>query len=98
MTGMLRHVVKKIAQSAGLEIRRANSGGRYEKNMMYEADARYHELRAKGLAKTGSPDGKAKSIEKPSRGLEASCSATRCAKPTRVSMAAAFTSSTPSRV
>jgi O-methyltransferase len=64
MTGMLRHVVKKIAQSAGLEIRRANSGGRYEKNMMYEADARYHELRAKGLAKTGSPDGKAKSIEK----------------------------------
>ncbi len=64
MIRMLRDIVKKMALSAGLEIRRVNSRGRYAKNMMYEADVRYHALRAKGLAMTGSPDGKTKSIEK----------------------------------
>ena len=64
MIGILRDVVRKIAQSAGFEIRRVNSSRRYEKNMMYEADVRYHALRTKGLAMTGSPDGKTKSIEK----------------------------------
>jgi len=64
MISILREGVRKMARSAGFEIRRVNSGGRYEKNMMYEADTRYHALRARGLALTGTPDGKTKSIEK----------------------------------
>ncbi|MBL0919587.1 MAG: class I SAM-dependent methyltransferase [Hydrogenophaga sp.] len=64
MIGAIRDGVRRLARSMGFEIRRINNHGRYEKNMMYEADARYHTLRAKGLAATASPDGKTKSIEK----------------------------------
>jgi hypothetical protein len=63
MIDILRKSLKKIARSAGFEVRRVH-GERYEKNMLYEADIHYHALRAKGLAITGTPDGKTKSIEK----------------------------------
>jgi O-methyltransferase len=64
MIAYLRNGIKLLAGLLGFEIRRLNAGVRYPKNMMYEADGRYHALRAEGLAKTGSPDGKTKSIEK----------------------------------
>ncbi|MGA0571650.1 TylF/MycF/NovP-related O-methyltransferase [Variovorax sp. VNK109] len=61
----LREIVRRTFRFFGLEVRRVSApGSRYEKNVMYEADVRYHELRAKGLAMTGSPDGKIRSIEK----------------------------------
>ncbi|MGE0351081.1 TylF/MycF/NovP-related O-methyltransferase [Hydrogenophaga sp.] len=64
MIRAIRDGILGLARSMGFEIRRINSRGRFAKNMMYEADARYHALRAKGLAATASPDGKTKSIEK----------------------------------
>lgn len=64
MLRVFRRIVNYIINLFGFEIRRLNTGNRYLKNMMYEADNAYHELRAKGLVITGSPDGKIKSIEK----------------------------------
>lgn len=61
----LREFARTVVNSFGFEVRRVRApGSRYLKNMMYEADSRYHALRARGLAVTGTPDGKTKSIEK----------------------------------
>lgn len=65
MSRILIRIIHGTLRMFGLEMRRiGSSAGRYRKNMLYEADALYHALRAKGLAETGSPDGKTKSIEK----------------------------------
>jgi len=61
---LIRDGIRRLVGSMGFEIRRKRTGERFAKNMLYEADARYHALRARGLTETGSPDGKTKSIEK----------------------------------
>jgi len=64
MIGLLGRGFKAIARSMGFEVRRAKTSPRYQKKMLYEVDSRYHAMRTKGLALTGSPDGQTRSIEK----------------------------------
>jgi O-methyltransferase len=65
VTSAVRSRVRTLLRLLGYEIHRTPAPTtKYQKNMLYEADAIFHGLRARGLARTGSPDGGTKSIEK----------------------------------
>ena len=62
---MLGTIANRLLHGFGLELRRRpGTGERYDKNVLFESDQEFHRLRAEGLARTGTPDGGSKSIEK----------------------------------